>query len=211
MRVLVHAEVWEASKRLKELGLTIEQLIDVVKASVAGRGNCTDNDPPAAPGWSSWQMGTRRLREIYRKQGWEKDDTNQFSTIINHGRRIKISFCNTDDGTAIQNRIPRNRSRKGVIAERVTDVNKSGYLFPEMESEDALKNTADYETWYLCVYAEDEFVRAELSRPSEFDSGYFTAYSERIFILRPDEWKELDFANKDDDLIEDLEINVRRK
>ena len=206
----VYKEAWDARWRLKELGLTLEQLIEVVRASVAGRGDCTDNDPPSAPGWSSWRYGIRRLREIFRQEGWEKDDTGQLSTIANHERRIKVAVCNTDDGTAIENRIPRNRSRKGVISERATDRNVTPYIFPEME-EDAARNTADYVTWYLCIYNEDDCVRAELSCPSAFEAGYFTRYSERIFILSEDDWKTMDFPQQDDNSGPDIEVSVRRK
>lgn len=207
---LVYKESADVGSRLIELGLTLEQLIEVVKASVAGRGDCTDNDPPAAPGWNSWRYGVRRLREIFRQEGWEKDDTNQLSTIANHERRIKIAVCNTDDGTSIEDRVPRNRSRKGVASERVTDRNSTPYLFIEMES-DAAVNTADYVTWYLCIYIEDDRVRAELSCPSVFEAGYFTKYSERIFILSEGDWKTLDFSQQDDDSATEIEVNVRRK
>jgi hypothetical protein len=210
MNNVVYKESWNTKRRLSELGLTREQLIDVVKASVAGRGDCTDNDPPSAPGWSSWRYGIRRLREIFRREGWDKDDTGQLSTIANHERRIKIAVCNTDDGTAIEDRIPRNRSRKGVISERVTDRNATPYMFPEME-EDAARNTSDYLTWYLCIYIEDDRVRAELSCPSAFEAGYFTRYSERIFILNGDDWKGLDFSERNEDSGPDFDVEVRRK
>jgi hypothetical protein len=206
----IHKESWDVNRRLKELGLTREQLIEVVKASVAGRGDCTDNDPPSAPGWNAWRYGIRRLREIFRREGWIKDDAGQFSTILNHGRRIKVTVCNTDDGTAIEGRLPRNRSRKGVISEQVTDINMKPFLFSEM-AEDLANRPSKYVTWYLCIYNEDDRVRAELSLPSAFAGGYFTGYSERIFILNEDEWKNLDFSQQDDDSGPDIEISVRRK
>lgn len=210
MQNVVYKDSWDVSARLQQLGLSIEQLTEVVKGSVAGRGDCTDNDPPAAPGWSAWRYGIRRLREIYRQQGWDKDETGQLSTITHHERRIKIAVCNTDDGTAIANRIPRNRSRKGVVSERVTDRNATPFMFPEME-EDIPKDTSDYVTWYLCIYIEDDRVRAELSCPNTFEGGYFTGYSERIFILNEGDWQTLDFAQPADDFAADIEVNVSRK
>jgi hypothetical protein len=210
MNQAIYKESFDSQWRLKELELTREQLIEVVKASVAGRGDCTDNDPPAAPGWNSWRYGVRRLREIFRQEGWEKNDTNQLSTIANHKLRIKVAVCNTDDGTAIEDRAPRNRSRKGVISERAADINATPYLFSEM-AEDAARDTSDYVTWYLCIYNENEDVRAELSCPSSFEAGYFTKYSERIFILNEGDWKTLDFAQPEDNFVADIEVNVRRK
>jgi hypothetical protein len=78
-------------------------------------------------------------------------------------------------------------------------------------AEDVAKNTSDYVTWYLCIYNENDRVRAELSCPSAFAAGYFTRYSERIFILNEDEWKKLDFSQQDDDFGADIEVSVRRK
>ena len=40
--------------------------------------------------------------------------------------------------------------------------------------------------WYLCVYAEGEIVRAELSCPSSCGNGFFTAFHERIILLGED-------------------------
>ena len=54
----------EVVNRLEELGVTRDELLEVVDAMVSARADCTSNDPPGAPGWSSWRMGTRRLREV---------------------------------------------------------------------------------------------------------------------------------------------------
>ncbi|PWB90479.1 hypothetical protein C5688_10385 [Methylocystis sp. MitZ-2018] len=65
------------------------------------------------------------------------------------------------------------------------------------------------------MFDDGQLVRAELSRPIEFSSGYFIEYSERIWILRPGEWEkiaiETSLAGGDEGSDQDLDINIRRK
>lgn len=211
MTTVVLQERSEVDGRLHSLfGFSREQLLEVVKACVAARGDCTDNDPPAAAGWSAWRYGTRRLREVFRSEGWEKDDTDQFSTIVDHERRIRIAVANTDSGTAVSHLSPRNRSRKGAASERAVDRNQY-WLFPDLDVEQEPGPLSDYATWYLCVYAEGDDVRAELSCPIEIETGYFAGWNERIFIVQPGEWEDVDLTGIDGDFGPELQIDVRRR
>ena len=54
-------------------------------------------------------------------------------------------------------------------------------------------------------------MRAELSRPIEFDSVYFVKFSERIFILGPGDWEKIAISAPTIEPPLDLTINVRRK
>lgn len=207
----LHKESWDINARLKSLALTREVLIDTVRVSVGARAGCTHDDPPSARGYEPWRFGVRHLRERLQNEGWKKDDVGQFSTIAHDGLRIRIAVCNTDGGTAAENRVPRNRSRKGVFSERAADRNAQPYLFPEMNADKPI-DRQDYTTWYLCMFITDDCVRAELSCPSAFESGYFKSYSERIFLISGDDWHSLDFEKQDSDPGEpNLEINISRK
>src|ERR1700730_4167604 len=75
MPVTVRSEAWDVDHRLAQLGLTREVLLEVVRACAAAHGGCTDNDPPNAKGIEVWRWGVRRLRELLRPEGFEKDDT----------------------------------------------------------------------------------------------------------------------------------------
>lgn len=206
----LYKESWDVNARLAELGLTRDILVQTVRACVVGRSSCDDDDPPSARGYETWKYGVNRLRKQLQQEGWFKDDTDQFSTIANDKRRIKIAVCNTDDGTAAEDRSPRNRSRKGVLTERAAYRNAQPYLFDI--SVEGKVDRRDYNTWYLCVYVTNESVRAELSFPDSFESGYLKSYSERIFIISGDDWNNLDFAKQDSgDGEPNLDINISRK
>ena len=53
MRALIRVTPLEIDDRLNDFGIVRDQLIAIVHAMVAAKAECTDNDPPSAPGWSS--------------------------------------------------------------------------------------------------------------------------------------------------------------
>jgi hypothetical protein len=214
MPMVVRSEPWEVDHRLAELGLTREVLIEVVRACAAAHGACTDNDPPNAKGIEVWRWGVRRLREILRPQGFDKDDTGGFSTVVHHERKLRIAVINTDEMTGVPgNHIPQNRARKGPNSQRAAAVNQ---LLPGVESWPMLTAAGQapvstYATWHLCVYIDGEAVRAELSLLNGFDSGYFTECRERIILLGLGDWDDLDSIQGPEDLGPDFDVDVRRK
>lgn len=126
MASVIHAALWERNRRLRELGCEYEDLIEVVRAGVAGRAGCTANDPISAPGYEAWRLGTRCLRERFlRKEGWESDNTLNIESIVHRERGIRISFVNADEGTGMPLKSPRNRTPKGVATESVAEGNSS--------------------------------------------------------------------------------------
>jgi hypothetical protein len=216
MPVIIRVEAWDVDHRLAELGLSRDQLIEAVRACAAARGGCTDNDPPNAKGIEVWRWGVRRLRELLRPEGLEKDDTGGFSTIVNRPLRYRIAVVNTDDATGILGEnIPQNRSRKGTASERAAATNHQ-QLLPGAESwphkaADGREPVSEFSTWHLCVYIEGDTVRAELSLLVGFESGYFTDCHERIILLGHGDWEKLDFGDGANDSGPEFEVEVRRK
>lgn len=192
----------DAEGYLEKLRTSRELLQEVAAAMVAASNECTENDPSGARGWRSWQMGTRRARELHcGNDGWVKDDTDQIPSILNEVIGIKIVVCNTDDGTCIARREPQNRSRKGPATERLVETNQTelftGAHVPHPDSVGArgesivIKPKFAPLTYILCVYQEGDDHRVELSRAVESSGGYFAKFDERIFIIggesRPDD------------------------
>ncbi len=54
-------------------------------------------------------------------------------------------------------------------------------------------------------------MRAELSSPIEYKSGYVIEYSERIFIIRDGEWEQVTIDSSSGPSGQDFDINVVRK
>ena len=180
------------ANRLEEIGVSHRELTEIVNAMLAARADCTDNDTPAAPGWLSWCMGVRRLRQLKISQvGWEKDETAQISSVLNRKLRVRIAISNTDDGTGDDSRTPQNNSKKGAATDSIVNANQLSF----MDILDASPGVISFKksagvsetirTWYLCVYSSGDVRRAELSCPVKVEAGYFGDFFERIFLTIP--------------------------
>ena len=212
MTAEIHRDPRIVDRRLRQYFDTDrQQLIEIIKASVAARAQSTDDSPVSAASYYAWAAATMRLRQIFRRTGWEKGYENGIETVIERERKKQIAVMSTDSGTADINRSPRNRTIKGPASEKVVDLNNQYELFKR----DALGPHTEppYSLWYLCIYDNGSKVRAELSRPIEFTAGYISKFIERIFILEDGDWEKvilvpLDNRPAHDD---DLRIDVRRK
>ncbi|MBB2802912.1 hypothetical protein [Xanthomonas arboricola] len=178
----------EVSNRLEQLGWTETELLEIVHAMVAGRNSCTANDPVSAPGWMAWKDGTRRTRELGAMKGWRRIDIDQVPWILDVELGRKFTVVNSNDAAGIRGRDPQNRSKKGTGTERTVFANADqlNLKFPDMPADDQDDVLADrafgYVSWYLFVYSEDDIVRAELSCPVGISNGFFSKFSERIFL-----------------------------
>lgn len=210
MAAIIHADPRMCDRRLRQyFNSTRDQWIEVVKAAVAARARCTENNARSAPGYYAWDAGTVRARQIFRREGWENGDHNGIETIWNSDLKKMIAVVNTDAGTADASRSPRNRTLKGPASEKVADLNNEGLLFKR--SEMGPPSELPYALWYLCIYDDGGKVRAELSHPTKYKSGYVVEFSERIFILRDGEWEKVIIDTPAEDAGQDFEIDVVRK
>ncbi|MEA2834393.1 MAG: hypothetical protein QOG66_2595 [Methylobacteriaceae bacterium] len=212
MAAVIHDQPREIDRRLAQyFNSTRDQWLDVIKAIVAARGACTDNNAKSAPGFHAWDAGVKRMREIFRREGWEKGDEDGVETIVHNELKKKVTVLNTDCGTADKVRSPRNRTPKGPANEKLIDLNDQMEMFKRREIAAPPKN--QNAMWYLCVYDDGMTVRAELSRPIKFTSSHFVAFSERIFLLQGDDWKKITTAAMPpaSEIDHDYKIDVRRK
>lgn len=208
----------EVTNRLADLGWTVEDLQEVVSTMVGARRSCTENHPPSAPGWMSWADGIRRMRDIALPKGLIRADADGIPWTFDPVRNLRFAVANTDDGTGIEGRIPQNCSKKGAATAQAVNGNQLGIFdwLPE-ESEAALPKGKTHPitvvSWYLCVFVEGDIVRAELSCPVETEAGYFSDFSERIFVLSGhpgDEFTKRNYGTEDSVEPEYL-ISVTRK
>jgi hypothetical protein len=184
----------EVRNRLDQLGVTKDQLLEVVEAAVGGRRNCTNFDPRSAPGWASWRDGNRRLREILVPLGWDSDEADGIPSVIHRTSKIKITVSNTDAGTGLKDHRPQQTSRKGSATEEI--VARNQLVLQDVLDNALIQNPVPISRmvqpgyvpcWYLCVYSEDDVVRAELACPILCEEGYFKDFHERIILISDDD------------------------
>ena len=188
--------------------------MEVVGRMVSARNECTANHPPGSAGWMAWSHGTCRLREVFLPQGWDKNEEHHVSSVCN-GSGMRIAVSNTDDGTGLEDRQPQNRSKKGAGTDRIVANNEnpfSGLLAEALNVVQLSPVPGGITYWYLCVYAEGDVLRAELSCPSDCAGGFFTAFYERIILVGKDGGGTTAERRKTTGGGEsDFEINVTRK
>lgn len=204
MSAIVRIAELDVNARLRQLGLTRDLLIDVLRACVQGYGDCTDNDPPTAKGYESWRWGTRHFRELLLPgdPDWQKNDA--IPSVRNAKLGIRVIVLNADDETANPdpNAVPTNRSPKGVLHERAIKGEwLPGLPYPYEEITD--------EIWYFCNHVRGDQVLAELSCPQRIEGGFIVAWKERIIIVRPGEWGDLASIEPEGDVGPDIDFDVR--
>lgn len=208
----------EVDHRLADLGWTKEEMMEIIDAMVSARFSCTENNPPAAPGWMAWSEGTRRMRELGRTHGFENTDEDQIPWLSDVKRGRRFSVANTDDATGCEHRQPQNRSRKGAATDRVVAENEA-MLFDAAELPEVMRpltvarpHNGLIQSWYLCVYATGDSVTAELSCPVAIEGGYFEDFHERIVLIAPGD-DGPDVTKHSDDTIEEdpFDIPVSKK
>jgi len=223
MPTVIVAKPNEIRNELERIGLTAEQVLEIVHAMAGAKADATENDPPGAAGWSAWRMGIRRSREVTihdkRFPDWERDEEGQVSSVVNRKLGVRLLVSNTGDGTGIEadDRFPQNRSKKGAATDRIVQTNQGAFEFMEEATNVvAFPKAADAEhglaSWYVCVYSDGQDIRAEVSCPTDIEGGFFTGFSKRIIIIGDDGSGvgPIDGSKTDGDVIE-IDIPIARK
>ena len=216
---IVRSEPQDVDARLREMALERRSLLDAVRAAAVASFGCTAFDPRGAPGYESYRMGVRTLRERLVPLGWEANSDGGLESVIHRAKRLRLAFLNADSGAGRPDGIPQNRCKKGARSEGVSQANENFALFPEGElylpvaSHDAAVLEEDgYLTWHLCVYiSSPNLVRAELAMLSGFDGGFFTSFIEKLILLGNGDWVAPVLKDEPDEPLAPPEINVRRK
>lgn len=211
MPTILNREPREVDDRLLTLGTTKEELLEIVRRSVAARNDATEDDPITAPGTLAYVYGVRAIRQIFRPKGWKRVRVDNIEGTVDPDGRTKILFQNADSA-AIIGRSPQAISGKGPAAARAVDSGQR-FLFEDMEEEREQATKAESATvWCLFVSVDEEGgVTAEFSCPAAIEAGKFTDFHERIFLIEPGEWGDIVFRNEEPEGGQDIEINVTRK
>lgn len=197
------------------MGLSEATLRDIVARGLAARNQCNPFHPPSYPGTAQWAETHVALRETLTRGGWRADDTGNFSTVVSPDGRIAITIAAGTDRTGKPGLpAPQTRYKRGPMTHRAVRHNRQLELnlFPTSNSTEAgdpsLERPA--QTWILLIATRHDGLRAELSRPSDFDEGgRVVAWSERI-LLESLEVEPNIGLDLDDDHDDSIDVPVER-
>lgn len=183
----IYFESWDVNRRLAELGIKEDDLLQAAERGFTAWASCTANHPPAIPGLFAWGETVCALRERLIPLGWERKDEQNWPLVVNRDGNIALSVATGNEDTGRKDKDPVTASAKGPRTISAIVANQNLPLFPEMlPSAESLK-AKGRATWLLLVYRDTDAreMRCELSRPIGMDSeDRVDGWAERI-ILSP--------------------------
>lgn len=195
----------EVERRLRQLGLDYEGLLQCRDASYAAGRDAGAMMPITAPGTMSYHYGTEALRKRFVPEGWELDRTDGIESIRSEELRLKVVFQNVDLA-ANHFRLPKPRNSKGAGSERECAHNLFEVFGLELPHISHMPRDR-YATYYLMV---DDQGAAELSRPLIID-GQFKSFVERILLSDAIVEDDVSLGDNLSDVTEDFDVPIRRR
>jgi hypothetical protein len=197
--------------RLNWFGVSRKDFHKIVFEAVAARANFVPHDPSNAAGTLSYIFGTRALRDVFcQKKGWQLNRSGNIESVYHQEKGLKVVFQNASSACDPKKE-PQAISEKGSGAAKAVELGQ-GTLFPETEEEKAAKSEGVAALWYFFVRIDGVDVTAELSWPRSIDDRQFNGFNERIFVVRPGEWSDIDMSEfEGDSKVDEYEIEVTRK
>jgi hypothetical protein len=209
----IYRENDEIDRRLVEFGVTREELIEVVRAVVAARADAIDDDPASAEGLFAYIYGTRAIRQVFKRNGWLRYREDNVESVRHPDRNLKVIYQSVDFA-ADWLHSPKAVSGKGSGADRMI-MSGQASLFRDEDLQPVTKSTTPEikaGAYFFCVSVDGDDVRAELSLPSGIAKGNFAGFIERIFIVRPGEWSNLNiFPESSNGDAAEFEPSISRK
>lgn len=180
---------WSVDQALAEIGVTREQIAEVVRAGESARSTRTKNDPGVMRGVLVWGRMVRALREQMIPHGWGRSETGYLETAIRADRRVAISCATGDEHTGIEDANPFTKYRKGprtvdAVAQNHNQINFLAQLDPPgFKVRKKVEPTPDTLTWLLLTHRTSTEIRCELSLPQMIGpDGRVTGWAQRLIL-----------------------------
>lgn len=200
----------DASRRLADFGLTIEQMLAIRDSARAASDDASPLMPQNAPGTLAYIHGVGALRAQILSDEWVIDRTLGVEAVINHRLGIRISYQNVDR-SCDPDFPPMPRSEKGSGSARLCRLPLFEHYGVILESDTDRLPSDDVEdphsgqvVTYFVMVGEDGSV--ELSCPVIANKRY-SDFGERIFIDRPDDDEDVRM-DPDTGPVEDFDVPV---
>jgi hypothetical protein len=210
----------DAANEIAQFGLSLAVVQKVARVASAGRASALDIDVAFAPGMLAHIQGNRQIRRELLPRGWRIGRLNNVESVINDDLGVQIVFQNVDRACELSYS-PQAISGKGAGARQLVQAGLQAELFEKPVAIDSSKESSVTSqrgviptVWMFCVSDNGNRLRAELSKPDNFEGNQFGKFSRRIFVL--DEQSGLAEADvrssqKQDDVGLDVDVQVARR
>ncbi|HEX8138693.1 MAG TPA: hypothetical protein VF544_14095 [Pyrinomonadaceae bacterium] len=201
----------ERTNALAELGLSEKIVREVILDGEAARNSCTANDAPCIPGIIAWGRSVRSLRDNLIPKGWEKNNEDNFPTVVSPNGKIAIAVATGDEGTGQEKANPKTKYPKGVAAEEAINRNLNSLFAEVRAAAQAEKDKrSNRQTWILLKHREKDTVFSELSLPASMTKDEQVKNWLTRIILEPIK-TDPNVEVQDDSTAEPIDVPVRRR
>lgn len=177
----------EVQARLTQLGpgLSIDLLLECVRASQAGRENTSPFHPPLHGPFNGYAEGTAALRAKLSEFGWTTLDADNYARALSPDQQVAIAVASGDENTGVDGtaaphtRCPKGRKTAEAVLVNIQLTMFAGLGLPEEEKSQPGERA---QTWLLLIRAESEELRSELSLPTNFENRSPDDYLQRLIL-----------------------------
>jgi len=170
-----------ADRKLKQLGLDVPLIHEVLLYGHAEAATYTTFDAPGAGEYARWSREARRLSELLVLDDWERMNPDNQPTLVHPSNEWCLVVTSGSSGTGVKYATPTTKNPKGrSIREAVMENAELALLRPQ-DVNPALAGLR--ETWMLMTYLNiDDQIQSEISLPSEMEGDQIVAWEHRILI-----------------------------
>ena len=170
-----------AEHKLKQLGLDVPLIHEVLLYGHAEAATYTTFDPPGAGEYARWSREVRRMTELLVLDDWIRINPDNQPTIVHPSKKWCLVVTSGSSGTGVRYATPTTKNPKGrSIREAVMENAELALLSPQ-DVDAALASLR--ETWMLMTYVDiNDQIHSEVSLPREMPGDQITAWEHRILI-----------------------------
>jgi hypothetical protein len=158
----------DAHARLRDLGLDVPTLREVVLQGEQARAEATEHDPINAAAWDAYRYRVRAFRDRTVPSGWTVDHDGGLEKTWSPDRKHVVITRAGDAGVGVRSACPQPKRKPGTEIRGI--VEGASLLDPNwMNVTPKGAANEDFATWMLLVNREGDVVRSELSSPDRPD------------------------------------------
>ncbi|CDG99830.1 hypothetical protein [Xenorhabdus bovienii] len=200
-RTIVHTEPNIVDTRLAALGLTQEDLNEILRQAMSFRLSTTKNNAVTAGGTLFYHGAIRAIRDVLSKKGFKRLPLSNVELTVND--RIAIYICSGNDQTGLVNGYPESDTDKGEFTLKLLGLVQNNHPLQQILDFQDQQMNLDFsshdedkpssaqlglDVWFLLhyVYQIDEYqwgMQAEFSQPTTYNQkNVVNGFSTRLIL-----------------------------